>query len=555
MDDSALLKEYVERGSEEAFSTLVSRHINKVYSVALRHTGKPDQAEEITQAVFVILARKSPKLDRRVILSGWLYHTARLTAVTFIRSEIRRARREQKAHMQTLVNEKEPDVWKQIAPLLDEAMADLNETDRHALVLRYFDGKSMREVGGALGASEDAAKKRVNRAVEKLQKFFLGRGINSTTTSLADAISANSVQVAPATLAKAVAAVAAAKGMAASAPTATLIKGALKTMAWAQMKSVVIVSAGVLLAAGGGTAVYKAMQPSASAVENSGGNSATMSGPVDMRIRWQVGKKYAMRMELNQASVTKVPNQPAPSKSEVVATVNFDISALDKLDDGGWHLGLEYRNATMNVKSGERTLLDLDSRQSSGEGNNPVAAIVGAQLEYFTDGAGEVQRLEGASELMKRISGDAKSASGSVFSQMFTEDQLKQSASFGVVSPNRTVKIGESWTKKKDVETSIGPLTVDMKFTFKNWERHNDYNCAHIMETGSISTKTTTVSTGAAISIEKSKMSADIWYDPTLGMIVDAINNQSKTLKVVTQGQTVTPEQTQTTRLMLLEVN
>src|ERR1017187_8948565 len=95
LDDIALLRQYAERDSEEAFATLVERHINKVYSVALRLTGNPDQAEEITQAVFVILAGKSRHLGRRVILSGWLYQTARLTAVTYIRGEIRRARREQ----------------------------------------------------------------------------------------------------------------------------------------------------------------------------------------------------------------------------------------------------------------------------------------------------------------------------------------------------------------------------------------------------------------------------------------------------------------------------
>ena len=98
LDDSALLREYAERDSEAAFATLVTRHVNKVYSVALRHTGKPHQAEEITQAVFVILATKSRQLGKRVILSGWLYQTARLTSVTFIRSEIRRAHREQEAH-------------------------------------------------------------------------------------------------------------------------------------------------------------------------------------------------------------------------------------------------------------------------------------------------------------------------------------------------------------------------------------------------------------------------------------------------------------------------
>src|SRR5271167_638085 len=109
LDDNALLREYVEHGSEEAFATLVARHVNKVYSVALRHTGNPHQAEEITQVVFVILARKSGYLGKRVILEGWLYQTARLTALAYIRSEIRRARREQEANMQTVLNESESD--------------------------------------------------------------------------------------------------------------------------------------------------------------------------------------------------------------------------------------------------------------------------------------------------------------------------------------------------------------------------------------------------------------------------------------------------------------
>src|SRR5215470_6665238 len=126
LDDSVLLKEYVERGSEGAFAALVARHVNKVYSIALRHTRNPHQAEEITQAVFVILAQKSRGLSRRVILSGWLCRTARMTAVTLIRSEIRRARREQEAFMQTESNETESDTWPQIAPLLDAAMAGLS---------------------------------------------------------------------------------------------------------------------------------------------------------------------------------------------------------------------------------------------------------------------------------------------------------------------------------------------------------------------------------------------------------------------------------------------
>ena len=250
LDDITLLREYVDHDSEEAFSTLVTRHVNKVYSVALRHTRNPHQAEEITQAAFVILAQKARRLGKRVVLSGWLYQTARLTAVTFIRSEIRRARREQVALMQTSLNENESDVWPQIAPLLDTAMAELNETDRHAVVLRFFDGKSMKEVGVALGGSEDAAKMRVNRAVEKLRAFFAKRGVALPAAALTAAISANSVQAAPAVLAKSITAVAITKGATAGGSTLTLIKTTLKLMAWTKLKTAVVVGAIAIMAAG-----------------------------------------------------------------------------------------------------------------------------------------------------------------------------------------------------------------------------------------------------------------------------------------------------------------
>jgi RNA polymerase sigma factor (sigma-70 family) len=266
MDDIELLREYAERDSEAAFAGIVARHLNQVYSVALRHAGNPHAAEEITQAVFVILATKARRLNRRVILSGWLYETARLTALTFVRSEIRRARREE-AHMQSILNESESDssrqsgaeaeVWTQIAPLLDAALAKLNETDRHAVVLRFFDGKSMKEVGAALGANEDAAKKRVSRALEKLRKIFTKHGVVSTTNIIAGAISANSVQAAPAALAKTVTTVALAKGAAASASTLTLIQGALKIMAWTKMKTVAVISVAAILAAGTTTIIIK----------------------------------------------------------------------------------------------------------------------------------------------------------------------------------------------------------------------------------------------------------------------------------------------------------
>ena len=203
-DDMTLLREYARSHSEDAFAALVSRYVNLVYSVALRQVRDPHLAEEVTQAVFIILARKANKLSRQVVLSGWLCRTARYASADVIKIQRRRQHREQEAYVQSTLNEPESDAWRQIAPLLDTALAELGKTDHDAIVLRFFEGKSMSEVGAALGASEDAAKKRVSRAVEKLQIFLMKHGVTSPTATLTAAIYANSVQAAPVELAKTV---------------------------------------------------------------------------------------------------------------------------------------------------------------------------------------------------------------------------------------------------------------------------------------------------------------------------------------------------------------
>ena len=133
-----LLRQYADRNSDEAFAALVARHVNLVYAAALRKTGNADAAAEITQAVFIILSKKAGRLSQRTILSGWLYQTTRLAAANFLRTEIRRVRREQEAYMQSLANETEPELWPQMAPLLEDAMGQLREKDRNAIALRFF---------------------------------------------------------------------------------------------------------------------------------------------------------------------------------------------------------------------------------------------------------------------------------------------------------------------------------------------------------------------------------------------------------------------------------
>src|SRR5512133_562350 len=194
-NDAELLAQYARSESEAAFASLVARYVNLVYSAALRFTGNAHHAQEITQAVFIILARKAGSLRRGTTpLSGWLYQTARLTAANFVKGEIRRQRREQESYMRSTLSEPDSAAWEQIAPLLEEAMGQLSETDRNVIVLRFFENKTAQGVAATLKLNEAAAHKRVSRALEKLRNYFMKRGVTLSATLIAGAVSANSVQ-------------------------------------------------------------------------------------------------------------------------------------------------------------------------------------------------------------------------------------------------------------------------------------------------------------------------------------------------------------------------
>jgi RNA polymerase sigma factor (sigma-70 family) len=263
-EDMDLVREYAASRSDEAFETLVSRHVGLVHSAALRQVRDPHLAGEITQTVLLILARKAGSLGPKTILPGWLYRTTRYVSAAAVKIQRRRERREQEACMETLIQEPQTDpAWEQLAPLLDEAMTCLRDRDRDAIVLRYFQNKSLREVGAVFGMDEYAAQKRVSRALDKLRKFFAGRGVVSTAAAIAGAMSAHTVQAAPGALAQAVMVAGVAKGAVAGGSTLTLIKGALKLMAWTKVKTAAVVGAGILLAAGTATLVVKAINPTA----------------------------------------------------------------------------------------------------------------------------------------------------------------------------------------------------------------------------------------------------------------------------------------------------
>ncbi len=248
-NDHDLLGEFTREHAQDAFTALVDRHMNLVYSAALRQVRSPQLAEEVSQTVFTLLARNAPKLKSDTILSAWLYQVTRNTAIDVIRSEARRQAREQIAFQMSDMNDTSPG-WTRIEPLLDEAMQSLDATDRTAILLRYFENKSLREVGEALGASEDAAQKRVQRAVERLRDFLVQRKVTVGASGLAVLLAANAVQAAPSGLAAAVAAVAA------SAPISTSAAVAItKTIAMTTLQKSIIAA---MVAGAVGAGIYQA---------------------------------------------------------------------------------------------------------------------------------------------------------------------------------------------------------------------------------------------------------------------------------------------------------
>jgi RNA polymerase sigma factor (sigma-70 family) len=208
-DDASLLREFAQTGTESAFAELVRRHIDLVHSAALRQVaGDAHRAEDVTQAVFVELARQARRLASHRSLAGWLYTTARHVAARNQRTEQRRLAREQSAHAMNDVPGSPPPDWAELRPLLDEAMHRLSAADREAVVLRVFQNQPLAAVGGALGVSENAARMRVDRALERLRQELARRGVVSTAAALASVLGAHAVTPAPTALAAAVSAAA-----------------------------------------------------------------------------------------------------------------------------------------------------------------------------------------------------------------------------------------------------------------------------------------------------------------------------------------------------------
>ena len=255
LTDQQLLRDYAESRSEAAFAELVRRHVDLVYSAALRMVRDAHLAEDVTQGAFVALAQNARQLTDRPALSGWLHRTAQNLAAKTVRSDVRRRAREQEAAAMNELSSAEPEaIWEHIAPHLDAALDALSEADRDALMLRYFERKSAQEMAQRLGVTDEAAQRRVSRAVERLREYFAQRGVTIGASGLVVVISANAVQAAPVGLALTISTAAVLSG---TTLITTSIATATKTIAMTTLQKSLVATA---LVAAIGAGIYEARQ-------------------------------------------------------------------------------------------------------------------------------------------------------------------------------------------------------------------------------------------------------------------------------------------------------
>jgi len=257
--DAQLLGRYARQGAEAAFNEIIARHAALVYSAALRQMGSQEAARDVAQGVFIDLAQKAQplaeKLRPEASLVGWLYRSTRFAALNFLRDDQRRQTRERQAMQQldlTKPTSEDTLDWEYLRPLLDQALSSLGEADREALLLRFFHNQDLRTVGRALGLSDDAAQKRVSRAVERLRALLARRGLAASAAALATAISANAVEIAPPGL---MAALSSAATLAGNTLSASSTVAVAKTLAMTTLQKTLI---GATLAIVAGAGIYEA---------------------------------------------------------------------------------------------------------------------------------------------------------------------------------------------------------------------------------------------------------------------------------------------------------
>ncbi len=288
-------------------------------------------------------------------------------------------------------------------------------------------------------------------------------------------------------------------------------------------------------------------------------DSAQAGEPVEMKVKWNVGKRYVQRMESTQATEMTLPGSPQPMKQETKQTQDVSLSVLKERDGGGRELEMEILGMALVSRAGGRDLLSFDSKKdASDDAGNPAAPmlrkLVGARIKFLTDAGGEIESVEGLKEIFDRVTEGHSAMEQEMIKGMFSEDNFKEMYSAAQGLPDKPVKIGDTWPLK--LEVSMGPLgtvILNSQYTFKGWEQHNNHKCAVLQFTGTLSAASDPGS-ASGMTIDNGKTSGKTWFDPALGMVIDTTAKQGMTIKVNTQGQSLTTKVNASVSNKLVEV-
>jgi RNA polymerase sigma factor (sigma-70 family) len=446
-NDTELLRRYVEERSEHSFTELVQEHLNLVYSAALRETnGDGAQAEDVSQAVFTELARKAPRLLGHPSLAGWLYTTVRRMAANWRRADQHRRHREEEAQsMNELLSDDSPnEAWQRIQPVLDDALHELKEADREALVLRFLEDRPLREVGTRLGLKENAARMRVDRALEKLRGLLARRGITSTASGLAAALAIGVVTPAPTALAATIASTALASGAAAGSTTLTLMK--LMSMTTVKVSLIgALVVAGVAVPAWQQTRLHRAQSENAKLRAQEAESRAQETEVADLRSEVERLRK----VEADQAELERLRQWKAQTQPELLRLRGMAGVA---------------RRANVEAEQLRAQL----ARQASEGGTNPITGAMADAMKLAMEQQvhGRLSRLTASLHLTPE---QAQAARDILTRQARATSAGMQQVFWGKFDKDELTRLGKD---AGDPDTQIKALlTPDQKAAYPNYQQ------------------------------------------------------------------------------------
>ena len=273
--------------------------------------------------------------------------------------------------------------------------------------------------------------------------------------------------------------------------------------------------------------------------------SARPVGPVTLKVKWTAGKEYALRLEQSETVEFKVPDDPKPAKEVRKTTMDYSVSVLKELADGGCELEFKLTACKLDFTNGNRQTLNFDSRRDARPNpGDPVGTMfdkfIGEPVRLVLDTEGKVTRVEGVNELVGRVTGNGPPQIKGMFKQMFNEDSLKQLGTVAEGLPDYPVNVGDHWPVNLELPNAIGIIVIHLTDTFKEWESRGGRQCVRIAFKGDISSRPGPNSANASAKLENGDISGETWFDPALGMVVQSDDTEEMPLQIKNRGRMIT---------------